>query len=202
MGWLLDRIDARKVMVAASHILASGYIVLAHTHTFPQFFICNLMMGVGFVASNRNPLLSGDRELVHRSSRTRDGNHLGWRIDRRRGDDTDRQLRRSPREGWQFGYPRHRSADGRDHDSIADCIRPNPAPIGARTRRLASEPAPAPTAPIELPGLELGEALRTRSMWLITLVQFLFASLFAGLGHISSRTSSTSVTAPTFPRVW
>jgi MFS family permease len=58
-------------------------------------------------------------------------------------------------------------------------VRTRPAAL-AEPERPAAEPAPAP---IELPGLEVGEALRGRSMWLITLVQFLFASLFAGLGQ-------------------
>jgi cyanate permease len=52
--------------------------------------------------------------------------------------------------------------------------RPDVQPVAA---------SETPSAPIELPGLEVHEAFAERSIWLITLVQFLGASLWAGLGQ-------------------
>ena len=62
-------------------------------------------------------------------------------------------------------------------------VRTRPA-AQAEAETSASDPA---ATPIELPGLEVSEAFQGRSMWLITLVQFLFASLFAASVNISSR---------------
>jgi MFS family permease len=179
VGWLLDRFDARKVMVSGVAIIAAGYVILTHTHNFPEFFVCNLMLGVGFVASTGIPAslvianwFSERRGLAMGISLA--GASIGgalmtlvvnWAIAAR---------------GWKFGYlvvaapmvlitiP-----------LLIAFVRTRPA-AEAAPERAASEPAPAP---VELPGLEVGEALRGRSMWLITLVQFLFASLFAGLGQ-------------------
>jgi MFS family permease len=195
VGWLLDRIDARKVMVGGVAILASGYILLTRTHTFPQFFICNLAMGVGFVASTAIPCsvvianwFTDRRGLA--MGITLAGASIGGAVM------TPIANYAIAARGWEFGYlviavpmavitiplliafvrTRPPAADPEGSERFTAHYSPEP-------QRPASEPAPTPTAPIELPGLELGEALRTRSMWLITIVQFLFASLFAGLGQ-------------------
>jgi MFS family permease len=182
VGWLLDRIDARKVMVGGVAILASGYIVLTRTHTFPQFFICNLVMGVGFVASTAIPCsvvianwFTDRRGLA--MGITLAGASIGGAVM------TPIANYAIAARGWQFGYL---------VIAVPMAVITIPLLIAfVRTRpasepepeRLASDAASAPSTPIELPGLEVGEALRTRSMWLITIVQFLFASLFAGLGQ-------------------
>ena len=75
---------------------------------------------------------------------------------------------------------RRRGADDPRRHPAAYRIRAHPPAVPTEAKSAASEPAPAP---VELPGLEISEALQGRSMWLITLVQFLFASLFAGLGQ-------------------
>jgi OFA family oxalate/formate antiporter-like MFS transporter len=176
VGWLLDRFDARKVMVAGVAIVAGGYILITRTHTFSEFFLCNLLLGVGFVACTGIP-----SSLVLANWFTeRRGLAMGIALS---GASIGGAVM-TPianwaifSHGWKFGYlliaapmllvtiP-----------LLIAFVRTRPAEV----ERLASEPAPAP---IELPGLEIGEALRGRSMWLITLVQFLFASLFAGLGQ-------------------
>jgi len=179
VGWLLDRFDVRKVMVSGVAILAAGYIILTHTHTFPEFFLCNLMLGVGFCASTGIPSslvianwFSERRGLAMGISLA--GASIGgavmtpivnWAISAR---------------GWKFGYlvvaaPMMLITI----PMLIALVRTRP-PAEVVPERPASEPAPTP---VELPGLEVSEALRGRSMWLITLVQFLFASLFAGLGQ-------------------
>ncbi len=179
VGWLLDRIDARQVMVAGVALVAAGYILITRTHTFPEFFSCNLLLGVGFVACTGIPSslvlanwFSARRGLAMGIALA--GASIGgavmtpvtnWAISA---------------HGWKFGYllvaapmllitiP-----------LLIAFVRTRPA-TQAEPERTTSDP---PATPIELPGLEIGEALRGRSMWLITLVQFLFASLFAGLGQ-------------------
>ena len=179
VGWLLDRVDARKVMVSGVAIVAVGYLLITRTHNFSEFFLCNLLLGVGFVSCTAIP---SSLVLANWFTERRGlamgialaGASIGgavmtpitnWAISAR---------------GWKFGYllvaapmllitiP-----------LLIAFVRTRPA-AQAEPERHVSEPAPPP---IELPGLEVGEALKGRSMWLITLVQFLFASLFAGLGQ-------------------
>jgi MFS family permease len=50
IGWLVDRFDVRKVMVAGVAMVVCGYLALAHTHAYGQFVLINLGLGLGFVA--------------------------------------------------------------------------------------------------------------------------------------------------------
>ncbi|HLI79901.1 MAG TPA: MFS transporter [Candidatus Binataceae bacterium] len=179
VGWLLDRVDARSVMVGGVAIVAGGYMLLTRTHTFPQFFGCNLLLGIGYVACTGIPCslvlanwFNARRGLAMGIALA--GASVGgavmtpitnWAISA---------------HGWKFGYfvvaaPMILIAI----PLLIAFVRTRP-PTEIASERPSAEPAPAP---VELPGLEIGEALRSRSMWLITLVQFLFASLFAGLGQ-------------------
>jgi MFS family permease len=82
--------------------------------------------------------------------------------------------------GWRFGYVLIAIPMAAvTIPLLLAFVRTGP-PTEAAPQRPESEPPPAP---IELPGLEVSEALKGRSMWLIALVQFLFASLFAGIGQ-------------------
>jgi MFS family permease len=179
VGWLLDRVDARKVMVAGVAIVAAADLLLTRTHTFTEFFLCNLLAGVGFVACTGIP---SSLVLANWFNERRGlamgialaGASIGgavmtvvvnWAISA---------------HGWKFGYfivaaPMLLVAI----PLLVAFVRTRPA-AQAEAKIAASDPAPLP---IELPGLEVLEALKGRSMWLITLVQFLFASLFAGLGQ-------------------
>jgi MFS family permease len=198
VGWLLDRIDARKVMVSGVALVAAGYILITRTHNFSQFFSCNLLLGVGFVACTGIP---SSLVLANWFNERRGlamgialaGASIGGAVM------TPTVNWAISSHGWKFGYllvatpmivitiP-----------LLIAFVRTRPAAEPA-PERAASEPAPAP---IELPGLEIGEALRGRSMWLITLVQFLFASLFAGLGqHIIAYLMDVGYSADVAARV-
>jgi MFS family permease len=179
VGWLLDRIDARKVMAVGVALTASGYFALSRSTNLTQFIICNLVIGIGLVSCTAIPC-----SLVL----------ANW-FNQRRGLAMGIALAGASiggavmtpivnyaiaARGWRFGYlliaiPMAAITI----PLLLVFIRTRP-PADAEPERPPSEPAPAP---VELPGLEVSEALKTRSMWLITLVQFLFASLFAGLGQ-------------------
>ncbi len=180
VGWLLDRVDARSVMVAGVAIVAGGYILLTRTHTFPEFFSCNLLLGVGFVSCTGIP----SSLVLANWFNARRGLAMGIAL---AGASVGGAVMTPvvnwviSAHGWKVGY--FVVAAPMILISIPLLIafvRTRPAIEAAPEQLSASEPTPAP---IELPGLEIGEALRGRSMWLITLVQFLFASLFAGLGQ-------------------
>jgi len=179
VGWLLDRVDARKVMVSGVALVAAGYFLITRTHSFSEFFLCNLLLGVGFVSCTGIPSslvlanwFSARRGLAMGIALA--GASIGgavmtpivnWTISA---------------HGWKAGYVVVATPMVLiTIPLLIAFVRTRPA-AQPTPECPASEPASAAT---ELPGLEIGEALRGRSMWLITLVQFLFASLFAGLGQ-------------------
>ncbi|HVN28882.1 MAG TPA: MFS transporter [Candidatus Binataceae bacterium] len=179
VGWLLDRVDARKVMVAGVAIIAAGYVLITRTTNFPQFFSCNLLLGVGFVACTGIPssLVLANWFTARRGLAmgiALSGASIGgavmtpvanWAIGA---------------HGWKFGYLLVAGPMiAVTIPMLIAFVRTRPA-TPLEPERAATE---APAAPVELPGLEVAEALRTRSMYLITMVQFLFAALFAGLGQ-------------------
>ncbi|HLX37674.1 MAG TPA: MFS transporter, partial [Candidatus Binataceae bacterium] len=148
-------------------------------HSFPEFFACNLWLGVGYVACTGIP----SSLVLANWFNERRGLAMGIAL---AGASVGGAVMTPitnwviSLHGWKIGY----------FVVVAPMILINIPLLLAfvRTRpasEIAAEPSssePAP-APIELPGLEIAEALRSRSMWLITLIQFLFASLFAGLGQ-------------------
>jgi len=179
VGWLLDRVDARSVMVGGVAIVASGYILLTRTHSFPEFFSCNLLLGIGFVSCTAIP----SSLVLANWFNERRGLAMGIAL---AGASVGGAVMTPitnwviSAHGWKIGY----------FVVVAPMILINiPLLLAFVRTRPASETAAEPSssepapAPIELPGLEIAEALRSRSMWLITLIQFLFASLFAGLGQ-------------------
>jgi MFS family permease len=183
IGWLLDRIDARKVMVGGIALVASGYIALSRSNTFTQVVICNLVIGLGLVASTGIP----SSLVVANWFKERRGLAMGITL----AGASIGGAAMTPianyaiaARGWRFGYL---------VIAIPMALITIPLLLAfVRTRPPTAERADSdaeghasetPPAPIELPGFEVKEALRTRSLWLITLVQFLYASLFAGLAQ-------------------
>jgi MFS transporter, OFA family, oxalate/formate antiporter len=180
VGWLLDRVDARKVMVAGVAIVASGYILLTRTHSFPEFFGCNLWLGIGYVACTGIP----SSLVLANWFNERRGLAMGIAL---AGASVGGAVMTPitnwviSGHGWKIGYLVVAAPMILINIPLLIAfVRTRPATEVVAQQPSPSEPAPAP---VELPGLEVAEALRGRSMWLITLIQFLFASLFAGLGQ-------------------
>ena len=179
VGWLLDRIDARKVMAVGVALTAGGYIALSRTTNLPQFIACNFVIGIGLVSCTAIPCslvlanwFNERRGLAMGIALA--GASIGGAVM------TPIVNYAIAARGWRFGYLLIAIPMGAiTIPLLLAFVRTHP-PADAQPERPASEPAPAP---VELPGLEVSEALKTRSMWLIALVQFLFASLFAGLGQ-------------------
>ena len=166
IGAVGGRIWAGGRMAAGSHRRAQGdgrggragrgrgYILITRTHTFPEFFSCNLLLGVGFVACTGIPsslVLANwfnDRRGLAMGIALAGASIGGavmtpvtnWAISA---------------HGWKFGYllvatpmllitiP-----------LLIAFVRTGPA-AQAEPERPASDPPPTP---IELPGLEIGEA--------------------------------------------
>ena len=179
IGWLLDRIDVRKVMVSGVALTCLGFAGLSRTHTFNQFLICNFVIGVGLCACTGIPTYL----VIANWFRERRGLAMGLALC---GGSVGGAVMTVianhviAAAGWRVGYlviavpmaviviP-----------LLLLFVRSRP-PVESPSLQDASAP---PIAPIELPGLEVKEAFATRSLWLLTLVQFLGASVFAGLGQ-------------------
>lgn len=179
VGWLLDRVDARKVMAAGVALTAAGYLGLSRSSTLSQFIICNLTIGLGLVACTGIPSSVVLANWFHQ----RRGLAMGIAL---AGASIGGAVMTPivnyaiAARGWRFAYVLIAVPMAVVTIPLLMAFvktRPDAAP---EPERAAAEPPPAP---VELPGLEVGEALRGRSMWLITLVQFLYAALFAGLGQ-------------------
>ncbi len=179
VGWLLDRVDARKVMAAGVALTAGGYFGLSHSSTLTQFIICNLVIGVGLVACTGIPSSVVLANWFH----ARRGLAMGIAL---AGASIGGAIM-TPivnyaigARGWRFGYVLIAVPMAVVTIPLLMAFVKTRPDVAPEPERASSEPPPAP---VELPGLEVGEALRGRSMWLITLVQFLYAALFAGLGQ-------------------
>ncbi|HEY6420042.1 MAG TPA: MFS transporter [Candidatus Binataceae bacterium] len=179
IGWLVDRIDVRKVMVTGVALTFLGFAGLSRTHTFNQFLACNLIVGVGLCACTGIP----SSLVIANWFRERRGLAMGLALCGASLGGAVMTIVANyviSRWGWRVGYlviaapmlviviP-----------LLLMYVRTRPT---AETQPLPDASAP-PLAPVELPGLEVREALATRSLWLLTLVQFLGASVFAGLGQ-------------------
>jgi MFS family permease len=184
IGMIADRVNPKKMMIVGATITGLAWIGLSRATTFGEFLALNGLFGICVGASTSIPtalIIAGwfheRRGLamgIAYSGATLGGAAttitatyaIGW-------------------GGWRFGYltlalptllivvpmilifvQTTKSADARNAARGTD-------DAGARTR------AAAP--PIILPGLELAQARRTRSFWLICVVQAL-AGLSTGMG--------------------
>jgi MFS family permease len=180
IGWLVDRFDVRKVMVAGVAMVVCGYLALAHTHAYGQFVLINLGLGLGFVACTGIPA----SKVVANWFEARRGMAMGVMLSGASIGGaifTPVMARVIAGYGWRGAYV-----------VLAVLIGAITIPlltVFLRSRPDAEAAAPsaereaAPMAPITLAGLEIKEALVSRSLWLIALAQFITFSLWSGLGQ-------------------
>ncbi len=182
VGWILDRADARKVMAAGAALTALGYLAISRSNTFGELIAMNALVGVGVVSSMGIPVFMVIANWFHE----RRGLALGIANSGASLGGAAMALvvnRAITLGGWRAGYvtvgiPILLLAA----PLIYVIVRARPA-----VDRIAHDPA-APAAPSsipELPGLEVGPALRTRSMWLISAALLLGSTTGTGIGvHI------------------
>ena len=180
IGWLVDRFDVRKVMVAGVAMVVCGYLALAHTHAYGQFVLINLGLGLGFVACTAIPA----SKVVANWFEARRGMAMGVMLSGASIGGaifTPVMSRVIAGYGWRGAYV-----------VLAVLIAAITIPLltvflrsrpDAEAAPASAEREAAPTAPITLAGLEIKEALVSRSLWLIALAQFITFSLWSGLGQ-------------------
>jgi MFS family permease len=180
IGWLVDRFDVRKVMVAGVAMVVCGYLALAHTHAYGQFVLINLGLGLGFVACTGIPA----SKVVANWFEARRGMAMGVMLSGASIGGaifTPVMARVITGYGWRGAYVVLAVLIGAITIPLLTLfLRSRP---DAEAAPASAEREAAPMAPIALAGLEIKEALVSRSLWLIALAQFITFSLWSGLGQ-------------------
>ncbi|MDO8432034.1 MAG: MFS transporter [Candidatus Binatus sp.] len=183
IGWLADRIDPKKMMVTGATITGLLWLALSRANSFGEFLVINGLFGICVGASTSIPVsLLIANWFEHRRGLAMgiafSGSTLGGAVM------TIVASHAIVTSGWRVGYVtlalpillivvplivffvRNRnSTEGRESADAASAVP------GVQVD----------SASYELPGLELSQATRTRSFWLICAAQF-FAGSSLGLG--------------------
>ena len=173
VGWLLDRYEARRVMVGGTIVAALAFLLASRANSYLPLLIANLVIAVGVAASTVIPcslIVSswfGERRGLALGV-TFAGTSLGGM------GMTIASNYAIAAGGWRTGYV-----------MLALPMILIVIPLVILTVR--SRPIPQISADElrslpPLPGLEIAEAIRTRSFWLISAAQFLYACSIAGAG--------------------
>ncbi|HEY2664216.1 MAG TPA: MFS transporter [Candidatus Binataceae bacterium] len=175
VGWLLDRVEARVVMVGGIVLAGLGYLVASRADSYALMLGAYSILGVGIAAGTLLPasMVAANWFEAKRGLAlgvTMAGTALGGSLM------TLVATRAIMLGGWRAGYV-----------ALAVPMFVVAIPVVlliVRTRPAASSTASVSVADgsANLPGLEVGEALRGRSFWMICIAQFCFALAVAGGG--------------------
>lgn len=174
IGWLLDRVETRIVMVTGVVITALSFLLASTATSFPVMFTAYLILGVGIGAATLLPAsfivanwFSKNRGLA--MGVTFAGTSLGGAGMTLIGNHAIQHF-----GGWRAAY-------------VALAIPMIFIVVPLVLWKVRGRPPEARELPREgsagnLPGFELSEALHTRSFWMISAAQFLFACVVASVG--------------------
>jgi MFS family permease len=187
IGWLLDRVEARVVMVAGAVMTGVSFLIASRVDSFGPLFGAYVLLGVGIGASTLLPCslvianwFGARRGLA--MGLTFAGTSLGGAAMTMVGDFA------IARGGWRAGYV-----------ALAIPMFVIVVPLiilVVRTRPPQAEGVSVAQASDALPGFELREAFRARSFWMIAAAQFFFAAIAAGTGlHLITYLTEVGYTA-------
>ncbi len=176
IGWMLDRIEARVVMVAGAACAGLALIGASQAHSYPWLLCCYLLLGIGIAGATLLPCSM----VVANWFATRRGIAMGIAL---AGTSVGGMIMTLVAayaiawKGWRAGY----LALGLPMLVVVIPV----VLLLVRTRPRGDEPrASMMDSMIEetksLPGLEVGPALRARSFWMISIAQFCFSFSAAG----------------------
>jgi MFS family permease len=187
IGWLLDRVEARVVMVAGAIMTGVAFLIASRVDSFGPLFGAYVLLGVGIGASTLLPCalvianwFGARRGLA--MGLTFAGTSLGGAAMTMVGDVA------IAHGGWRAGYVAL---------AIPMFVVVIPLVIlVVRTRPPQAEGVSVAQASDALPGFELREAFRCRSFWMISAAQFFFAAIAAGTGlHLITYLTELGYTA-------
>jgi sugar phosphate permease len=187
IGWLLDRVEARIVMVAGAIMTGASFLIASRVDSFGPLFGAYVLLGVGIGASTLLPCalvianwFGARRGLAMGLAFA--GTSLGGAAMTLVGNFA------IARGGWREGYV-----------ALAIPMFVVVIPlviIVVRTRPPQAEGLSVAQASDALPGFELREAFRSRSFWMISAAQFFFAAVAAGTGlHLITYLTEVGYTA-------
>ncbi len=169
VGWLLDRVEARMVIVVGAVVAGIGFVVASRAGGFGSMVVAYSLIGVGLGAATLLPVslvvanwFGANRGLALGIAMS--GTSLGGMAMTLVAD-------RAIRHGsWREGYL-----------ALALPIFVLIVPLVAATvRTRPSGEATVAESARALPGLEVSDALRARSFWLVGLAQFFYALAASG----------------------
>ena len=185
IGWIADRVNPKKMMMVGAIVTGLAYLVLSRATNFWEILAINGLFGICVGASTVIPCsiviaswFTARRGLAMGIAFA--GGTLGGAVM------TIVANYAIASGGWRFGYV-----------ALALPILVVVVPsivIFIRTRTAAEihesnqaldtvvENADEPVVPIELPGLEISQARRTRSFWMISVAQLLGGVALIGMG--------------------
>jgi sugar phosphate permease len=181
VGLLLDRIEARIVMVGGAALAGAALLLASRADSYAPLLLANLASAIGVTASTLLPcqLVIANWFTARRGiamGMTFAGTSLGGAAM------TIVANRAIAHGGWRGGYVvmalpilviviplliltvRTRPEEGRA------AVDADPEPSGAAAGRA------------QLPGFEMREAVRTRSFWMLSVAQFFYACAVSGVG--------------------
>jgi MFS family permease len=173
VGWLLDRVEARVVMVGGVIMTACSFLIASRVDSFGPLFGAYVLLGVGIGAATLLPCamvianwFGARRGLA--MGLTFAGTSLGGALMTMVGNVA------ISHGGWRAGYVTL---------AIPMFVIVIPLIIlVVRTRPPQAVGVSVSQASDALPGFEMREAIRTRSFWMISAAQFFFAAVAAGTG--------------------
>jgi MFS family permease len=173
IGSLLDRYGERRIMIAGAAMVALSFLALSRADSAAAFFVIFIVLGVGITGSTIIPAAL----VITKWFRERRGLALGIAFAGIPLGGTGVTILASwivQRSGFRAGYL-----------AMAIPIVVVVIPLLAlfmRTAPAAKETRPAlGAADAELPGLEVREALGSRSFWMIAVAEVFFATAGVGL---------------------
>lgn len=185
IGWLADRVNPKKMMMVGATITGLAYLVLSRATNFGEILAINGLFGICVGASTVIPC-----SIVIASWFTaRRGLAMGIAF---AGGTLGGALMTIVANyaiasgGWRFGYltlglpilvvvvplivifiRTRTAAEIRESNQVLDAVVEN---------------ADEPVVPIELPGLEISQARKTRSFWMISVAQLIGGVALIGMG--------------------
>lgn len=171
IGWLLDRIETRVVMAAGALVAAASFVIASRSNSYPPMLVAYVALGVGVCAATILPASL----VIANWFGTRRGVAMGVTMSGTTAGGMLMTLVAShviAHGGWRVGY-----------EVLAALMALVAAPLIwllVRTRPTDNVSVSVAARAARLPGLEVGEALRTRSFWTILLAKFCFGFYAAG----------------------
>jgi MFS family permease len=176
IGWLADRINPKKMMMVGATITGLAWLVLSRATNFGEFLAINGLFGICVGASTAIPCSI----VIASWFKARRGLAMGIAFSGSTLGGAVMMIVANyaiASGGWRFGYV----AIGLPIlivvvPLIVIFIRTrNAAEIRESNQAIDADATSAdePVVPIELPGLEISQARKTRSFWMISTVQLL-----------------------------